>query len=238
VAAEPKQRWRLIFSRGRDAPRVTHRELVDAWLSRLEASGLPLPRIEGSRPRPPVTFAAPLPVGMSVERDLADLLLAARLPVADVRPVVDASMVEGLRLLEVHDVWLGMPPLAGSVAAADYRVIVRPPDATAIADLRRAAERFLASDALPRNRPRGTSTVTYDLRPLVADVSVDATEDDAATAAQTAIVRTRTRFHPERGAGRPEEVVAQLAEFTGVTLEIDSIVRERIILHGDEAATV
>jgi hypothetical protein len=39
----------------------------------------------------------------------------------------------GWRLVDVHDVWLGSPALAGQVVAADYRIEVAGADADALA---------------------------------------------------------------------------------------------------------
>jgi radical SAM-linked protein len=237
--AEPRQRWRLAFRRSAEAPALTHREIVDPWLERL-ACRLPLPRPEG-RPRPALSFAAPLPLGMPVERDLADLVLADRLPIHFVRERVATSLPEGIEVVDLHDVWLGAPPLAASLAAADYRLIVTPnadsrgsSGATADrrdalqATLERAADDLLRARTLPRERTRGSSRVSYDLRPLVSAIRVDRGAPDGPL-----IIRVRTRFHPERGAGRPQEVLAALGERISRRLDAAEIVRERVILADD-----
>ena len=214
--AEPRQRWRLVFRRLAGAPELGHRELVDTWLERLTACGLPLPRVEGTRARSPLTFAAPLPLGMVVERELADLVLAERRPIAAVRESLSATIPEGLELTDLYDVWLGMPPLAASLAAAEYRVELADDD---IGDLRDATAALLAAETLPRKRVRGTTLVDYDLRPLLGDIE----QLDAG-------LRIRTLFDAARGFGRPEEVVAALGELRGRDLQVRSIVRERVIL--------
>ena len=50
------------------------------------------------------------------------------------------------------------------------------------------------------------------------------------------LVRMRTRFHPELGTGRPEEVLAALAEAAGHPLIAEAIIRERLILADDPDA--
>ena len=50
-------------------------------------------------------------------------------------------------------------------------------------------------------------------------------------------MRARTRFDPVRGTGRPEEVVAALADLAGTPLPVGSIVRERLVL-ADELTDV
>ena len=48
------------------------------------------------------------------------------------------------------------------------------------------------------------------------------------------VLRIETRIHPERGSGRPEEVVGALADNLGQPLAPKAIARERLIL-ADEA---
>ena len=215
----PRQRWRLILARTAEAPAAAGRDLTDAWESALEASGLPLFRPIG-RPRPRVAFGAPLPATLPAERELADIVLTESLPTWQVREAVTAHVPVGWRLLDLHDVWLGGPALAGQVAAADYRIDVGEADEDALAA---AAVTLLAAEALTRERPKGGSVVRYDLRPLLVDVCV-------ADAGPPLLLRTRTRFDPVLGTGRPEEVVAALGQAAGTPLVIGSMVRERLIL--------
>jgi hypothetical protein len=123
----------------------------------------------------------------------------------------------------VFDVWLGGPPLAGRVVAADYRIELE--GAVDVEALARAAIELLAAGNVPREREKGERRVRYDLRPLLIDVRVEDGEPP--------IVRARTRFHPELGTGRPEEVVGALADRLESPLVMRSIVRERLLLDED-----
>jgi radical SAM-linked protein len=220
---EPRQRWRLVVARDAVAPGTSQRDIADAWTSAIEAAGLPLARTEGDRPRPRISFGAPLPVGMAAERELIDVVLCERWPAWRVREALADRLPPGWRLVELIDVWLAGPPLAGRVAAADYRLEIRSPvDA---AELARAASGLLLAGHLPRARAKGDGTVRYDLRPLVIDVEVEA--------GPPVVVRTRTRFHPELGTGRPEEVLAELGDRIDTSLEAASITRERLLLLED-----
>jgi hypothetical protein len=89
-----------------------------------------------------------------------------------------------------------------------------------------AARGLLQARGLPRVRPKGDGSVAYDLRPLLADVSVDGSGGPP-------VVRVRTRIHPELGTGRPEEVIAALGDQLGRPVEVEAIVRERLILADD-----
>jgi hypothetical protein len=218
--ALPRQRWRLVLARSADAPRLAGRELTDAWERAIEATGLPLHRAVG-RSRARVAMGAPLPLGMAAERELAEIVLTEVLPVWRVRDVLIGRLPAGWRLVDLHDVWLGSPALAGRVSGADYRVVVDgTADAVAVAA---AASVLLEAERLPRTRFKGGSSVAYDLRPLLAEVGV-------LDPGPPVVLAVRTRIHPELGTGRPEEVLAALADRLGCRLVPASITRERLIL--------
>jgi hypothetical protein len=187
---------------------------------------LPLYRGAG-RPKARVQFGAPIPAAIALEHELADVVLVELVPRWRMREALESAILGGWRLVDLYDVWPGEPPLAGQIAAADYRIEIDGVDAT---DLATAAARLLAVRSLPRDRLKGSETVRYDLRPLLADLEV--ADDGPPT-----LVHARTRFDPALGTGRPEEVVAALGDAAGHPLEIRSIVRERLLTHGDLDST-
>jgi radical SAM-linked protein len=210
-------------ARGPGGPPVAQRDVVDAWTIAFESAGIPVARTEGDRPRPRISFGAPLPVGMAAEGELIDIVLVERWPAWRVREALGPRLPNGWRLVELTDVWLAGPPLAGRVAAADYRIeLAGRPE---VASLSRAAQDILAADRLPRDRLKGKGAVAYDLRPLLMDVGV--------RPGPPVVVTTRTRLHPELGTGRPEEVLAALADRLDTALEATAIVRERLLLVDD-----
>ena len=221
--APPQQRWRLVLARSAGAPRLAGRELAEAWDEALEGSGLPLHRPAG-RLRARIALGAPLPLGMAGERELAEILLVERVPIWRMRVALDGRLPEGWSLVDLFDVWVGGPPLAGRVIAADYRVELS--EAVEPVEIAGAARDLLQARELPRVRQKGEGTVAYDLRPLLAEVSVDGS-------GKRSTLRIRTRIHPELGSGRPEEVVAALGDRLGHPLEVTTIVRERLILADD-----
>jgi radical SAM-linked protein len=222
---EPRQRWRLVVAREADAPPASQRELVDAWIDAIQGAGLPIAWTDAGRSRARVSFGAPLPIGMAADNELIDVVLVERWPAWRVREALTPRLPEGWRLVELADVWLAGPPLAGRVAAADYRVEVGGnPDPARLAA---AAATLLARERIERERTKGAGTVAYDLRPLLIDVRIEP--------GPPVVLMTRTRFHPELGTGRPEEVVAALADVLGGPMEPARIVRERLLLVDDIA---
>jgi radical SAM-linked protein len=214
-----------VVARSPGAPELAQREVADGWVAAIEAAGLPVAWTEGARSRPRIAFGAPLPIGMAANAELIDVVLTERWPVWRLREALTDRLPAGWSLVDVQDVWLAGPPLGGRVAAADYRVVLA--GDVPVDRLRAAAAELLAAPNLIRSRARGDDSVEYDLRPLLLDVAVE--EGPPVT------VLTRTRFHPELGTGRPEEVVAAIGDRLGEALEASSIVRDRLILLEDLA---
>jgi radical SAM-linked protein len=212
-----------VVARAPGAPDQPQQEVAGAWAGAIDAAGLPVAWTEGARPRLRIAFGAPLPVGMAANGELIDVVLTERWPAWRVRDALSDRVPAGWRLVELQDVWLAGPPLAGRVAAADYRVALV--GDVPVDRLRTAARDLLAAPELPRSRVRGDASVDYDLRPLMIDVAVH--EGPPVT------VTARTRIHPEIGTGRPEEVVAAIGDRCGIPLESAHIVRERLVLAED-----
>lgn len=229
-APEPRQRWRLTFRRDPVPAELVGRATIDAWQTALAASGLALAQLDAAG-RPRVAFGAPLSAAAEGEAELAEIFLAERVPAWRVRETLAGRLPAGHELVAAEDVWLGAPPLPGRVVAADWRVELEAGAAEPEA-LRAAAERLFASSSLPRTRSKAGADKSYDLRPLLDDVRVAR----QASPGEPLTVHIRTRFRPELGSGRPEEVVAALADLCGRDIVIRRTVRERLLLVEDLVA--
>ena len=211
----------MTVGRTSEAPDLSQRDTFVAWDEAIAAAGLPVWTGDPAKPKPRLAFGAPLSVGMVAEAELIDVVLTERLPAWQVREALVPLLPTGWTLEDLTDVWLGGPPLAGRVVAADYRVTLEGLANGALVEA--AAAALLAAREIRRERAKGDGTVRYDLRPLLMDVKV-------LIVGPPLVVRIRTRFHPELGTGRPEEVVLALADELGVAVTVEAIVRERLVL--------
>jgi hypothetical protein len=156
---------------------------------------------------------------MLAEHELADLYLAEKLTISELRRRLEMGMPSGYRVVDMHDVWLGAPALATELVAADYRMTVL---GSEVGPLAAAAAELLAADKLPRQKRREDRPVTYDLRPLLLDLVVRESADvvgrlagGGETQAPAAGLWMRLRNAQDEGSGRAEEVVAALAAQAG-----------------------
>ncbi|HEV2005551.1 MAG TPA: TIGR03936 family radical SAM-associated protein [Candidatus Limnocylindrales bacterium] len=210
-----------MFERASDAPEALApgTPAIETFMARLDAAGIVVAR-SGNRAR--LALAAPLPLGMSGDRELADVFVTARQPIALIRRAIDGALPAGHRLVDLHDAWLGEPALAAQLEAADYRIEIEPVDGGAAA-LAHTCRSLIEAESLPRTRTKGSRDVTYDLRPLLANVT-------AIDAGSTTVLEIRTRFSPERGAGRPDEVLAAISEAADLRLTAREMKRTRLWL--------
>lgn len=201
------------------------REQLAAWEQAVARSGLPIAGLDAEPARARVVVAAPLGARVRGEAELVDTWLTERLPVWRVREALAAALPPGHALIDVHDVWLGEPALPGRVVASVYRVAVDVesggPDRLA-----EACRTLLAAASIPRERAKGDGMVRYDLRPFIEDLTAHAADE----------VRMTLRHDPERGVGRPDEVLAALGTALGSPLVARDVVRERLELAPPPAA--
>ena len=215
--SESKQRWRLVFARDHEARFLSHLDAVRLWERAFRRGEIPVATSEGFSPRPRLIFAAPLPLGMLAEHELADLFLAERLTRPDLRTRLADGVPRGYRLIDLHDEWVGGPALATRLVAADYRMTLLGVSPERLAP---AAGALLAAASLPREKRREKKVTAYDLRPLLVDLQVR--EDDATAGAMddfevpASCLWMRLRNSQEMGSGRAEEVVAALADELGL----------------------
>ena len=227
----PRQRWRLVVGLPASTVAGERPAGIRSWADALQAAGLPLAAGAGGRGLR-ITQAAPLPLGIAGEREVVDIYLSERLPIAEARARLVAALPAGVTLVDLHDVWLGAIAAPAAVRGAEYRLDAQGAPRAAV---EAAVARLLAARSLPRERRRERRTVPYDLRPLVDRLEVSRWEDtEPGGPAGILVMRLR---HTSDATGRPEEVLAALAEEIGTPLAVRSIVRERLLLDERPAGT-
>jgi len=223
---EPRQRWRVFFQRGPEARDLAHSQVVERWEAALAGSALPVAAGAGQRGRVRLAFAAPVPLGMTAEREILEFLLEQPLPITEVRAALRAHLPSGHGLLDLHDVWLGAPSVASLLVAMDYRVQVHSEvgaaQRTELSQLATGVSRILAAPRLDRPHLKGGGPTTRDLRPLIESLTV--------ADSPPALLAMRLRTDPSIGFARPEDVLLALSDEIGREIVAESIVRERLIL--------
>lgn len=192
-----RQRIRITFARDGNTRYVGHLDMVRTWERVIRRARLPIAYTEGFNPRPRLTFAAALPVGCTSDQEVLDVILAHACNLSDVRRQLDGAVPEGIRVVDVAGVDYSAPALQTQTRAAEYTLA--PMEGTSAEDAGSRVRALLDAPALARQR----RDKTYDLRPLILDLWVEAGED-----AETRVGMLLKA--EEGGTGRPDEVAAAL----------------------------
>jgi radical SAM-linked protein len=208
-----KHRLRITYSIDGPLRYTSQLEQMSVWERSARRAQLPLAYSQGFNPRPRIQIASALPVGFAARGEWVDLWLTERIPPGVVYHALQAQVPPGLGIVRVAEVDRREPALQSRLHAAEYTATVE----TSLPgeEIRQRVADLLAAESLPRER-RGKS---YDLRPLVEQLSIDEIYDG--------VVTLRMRLSARPGAtGRPEEVLDAL----GWADDFFRITRQRIML--------
>jgi radical SAM-linked protein len=192
ATGEPPQRYKvcLRFCKAGDLRLVSHHDLMHCFERMFRRARLPLARTQGFNPRPRMSFALSLALGVVGQKEVLELELTEPLSAAEVRARLAAQSPPGIEILSAQAIDLR----AGAhVRRAFYRLpLAQPP-----VDLAERCRAFLNQPHywVERLRPQPRR---LDLRAYVSDVQ-------ARAAGLEMIV-----WVTPHGAARPEEIVEAL----------------------------
>ena len=94
---------RLLFEKNGNAVWISHLDLMRLFQRAFKRAGLPLTHTQGYNPRPSVSIALPLSVGVESRCELLDFDLDGEIPPNEViMQQLDNALVSGVRVLDVY----------------------------------------------------------------------------------------------------------------------------------------
>lgn len=95
---------RLLFEKKGNAVWISHLDLMRLFQRAFKRAGLPLTHTQGFNPRPSVSIALPLSVGVESSCELLDFdLYGDPVPAEEILERLNASLIEGVKALSVYD---------------------------------------------------------------------------------------------------------------------------------------
>jgi len=211
------QRLRIRFRRGEEIKFISHLDIMRLWERVLHRAQIHMAYSEGFSPRPRISLAAPLSVGVTSEAELMDIFVTKSVSPHWFTAAVNQQLPPGIEILDVRPIALGMPSLQAQVCYAEYRVEVAAEKGSG--DVAAAIASLLSTEQLPWHHERDTGRRNYDLRTLIDDLWLI----DWRPAYCTVGMKLRC---DNSGSGRPEQVALAL----GFTAYPQSIQRTRLYL--------
>lgn len=95
---------RLLFEKSGNAVWISHLDLMRVFQRAFKRAGLPLTHTQGFNPRPSVSIALPLSVGISSKCELLDFDLSVDgVSCIEIKERLNAALVAGVRVLDVYE---------------------------------------------------------------------------------------------------------------------------------------
>jgi radical SAM-linked protein len=211
------QRLRIVFGKLGSQKYVGHLDLFRTWERILRRAQINLAYSQGFNARPKMQLATALPLGITSECEILDIWLERPQVVEGLAERLMAVSPPGLPIYRIEQVPLKSPALQALLRSSVY--LMTPCDPVDVADLRRRVHDLMSQPEIWRTR----HDKSYNLRPLIASLSVD----DAGQ------IRAELALSAE-GTGRPDELLDAL----GLPVGSMSIHRVEIRFRPDEPQTV
>jgi radical SAM-linked protein len=189
------RRFRVTFGKGEAVRYISHLDLMRTWERILRRAGLKLAHSQGFNPRPRLVFAAPLPVAVTSEAEIVDVVVEDELSAAEFAARVQPALAPGIDVLAAVELPLDGPAVMASVASSDYLV-----ELSETGELDGPIAEFLSKSSVLYERSRKGKTKQSDMRQAVLALWKE----------PAGKIGMRLRMDVEGIAVRPEEVVPAL----------------------------
>jgi radical SAM-linked protein len=212
----PPVRYRLRFEKRGALQFISHHDLMRTFELALRRAGIDVAHTRGFNPRPKLSFAMALPLGVESMDEILDIDLATPLSPTTLLELLGKQMPSGIKLM---DAW----PAKGRprVTACEFEVLLDL-DATKLEELSKRLADFLAGGAVMHSRRKGPgkNIRVLDARAHTLTASLDASR-----------LSVRIAFTPQGGMKATD-----LLEVLGLDALAHKIVKTRTIF--EEVAAV
>lgn len=94
---------RALFEKTGNARYISHLDLMRVFQRAFKRAGLPLTHTQGFNPRPSVSIALPLSLGVESQCELLDFELERPYACAEIREKLNAALIDGVYIREVYE---------------------------------------------------------------------------------------------------------------------------------------
>ncbi len=164
------QRLRIRFRRGEEVKLISHLDIMRLWQRAFHRAEIALAYSEGFNPRPRISLAAPLPLGVTSEAELMDVFCNKQVSPHWFTGTVSQQLPSGIEILQVYLIDSSQPSLPAQVRLAEYTVEVETEKEPA--DIEAAITGLLSAKHLPWQHQRDNGPPNYDLKALIDELGL------------------------------------------------------------------
>ena len=192
---------RLLFEKTGNAIWISHLDLMRLFQRAFKRAGLPLTHTQGYNPRPSVSIALPLSVGVESRCELLDFdLYGDPIPNDQILTRLNQALVEGVRVLDVYDNGSKIKHLAYLDCSVDLEYDHGIPD--------NALERISAlfhRDVVTVEKKGKNGVVEQDIIPMIKRMSV--------TAVDSKVLQLEARICCQNPTLNPAQLTAAIGKY-------------------------
>src|SRR4051812_1274713 len=163
------QRVRLRYTKRGRLRFTSHRDIARAFERALRRAQVPMAYSAGFSPHPKISWVGAAPTGVASEAEYVEIGLAEHRDLEDLRRALDASLPDGIDILEAVDGPVGTS-LPDRIEASRWAIKLPGAD-PAVGQT--AVEAFLAADTIPVERLMKAGMRTLDARAAVVDMRAE-----------------------------------------------------------------
>ena len=167
---------RILFEKKGNAIWISHLDLMRVFQRSFKRAGLPLTHSGGFNPRPSVSIALPLSVGVESACELLDFDLDGyEVSCEEMCDRLNATLVSGVKVLEVYEEARKIKHLAYLDCVVTLEYDNGAPEADAIAELFRRETLFV------EKKTKSNGIQNQDILPMIRSLNVEQTDSQTLT---------------------------------------------------------
>ena len=165
---------RLLFEKKGNAVWISHLDLMRVFQRSFQRAGLPLTHTQGFNPRPSVSIALPLSVGIESDCEILDFNLEGEIPaMEEIRHRLNEKLIAGVKVKQVYEEGLKIKHLTYLKSHLNLEYDAGIPEGTE-EDIR---ELFSRTSVIVPKKGKGGKITDQDLIPMIKEISVEAVSD-------------------------------------------------------------
>ncbi len=202
-------RYRVSYSKDDTARFMSHLDLVRTFGRALRRAGLPVTLSRGFNPHARISFAFPLPVGVSGLEEYADIELDREVSPEEIVRTLNAGMPQGLKVTGSCRLEEGSPALMAEAHRSTYLVRLDRENVPGLEAVLKCLEKIAEVPELPvTRRKKDGSAAQFDIRPGI--LALSAREEEGRVVIEMDLM-TGSSLNV-----RPAEVIQAVRESCGI----------------------
>jgi radical SAM-linked protein len=170
------ERVLIKFTKTGGAKFISHLDTMRTLHRAMRRARIPVAYSKGFNPHASISVAAPLSLGIESSAEYADVELEITSENVNIKEMLNKSLPEGIRIVDVISINEKMPSAMGTVEGAKYSIALR--HDMSKADIIYVIESILSSSEIVRNKRTKSGEKMIDIRPLIKDIKLVGFEND------------------------------------------------------------